>query len=155
MRLPWAQLTSLVLLAVTPGAVVSILHQAPRLARCVLGLRSRNPPLAGAHFSLPCLETSALIGRNGNAEDLLAILSAAALCGLEFQEGILGTNPIDLLSSFISMSMKLQEIKIIRGADVKTFMGSENEYRTAFPSIRFSFEDKRDRIPSGSPIPHD
>ncbi|KAJ6481833.1 hypothetical protein C8R45DRAFT_1100240 [Mycena sanguinolenta] len=126
--LPWAQLTSLVLWTVTPSMVVSILHQAPRLVCCVLGLLSQQTPFAASHISLRCLETLALIGRHGNAEDLFTNLSAAVLRRLEFQEGILGTNSIELLTAFISMSMKLEEIKIIRGTDST---GSENEYRAA------------------------
>ncbi|KAF7366419.1 hypothetical protein MSAN_00898800 [Mycena sanguinolenta] len=140
--LPWAQLTSLVLWAVTPSVVASVLHQASRLVRCVLGFRSEQSPFAGVHIILPCLETLALIGGKGNATDLLGNLSAPALRRLEFQEGVLGTDPIRLMTVFISVSVKLQEITIIRGHHSKRFLGSENHYRTTFPSIpTFSFAE--------------
>ncbi|KAJ6481831.1 hypothetical protein C8R45DRAFT_313124 [Mycena sanguinolenta] len=138
--LPWAQLTSLVLWAVTPSVVVSILHQAQRLVYCVLGCKSQQFSFVGVdHLTIPCLKTLVLIASDGFVQEFLANLSVPALHRLEFEEG---TNSIGLLTAFISMSVKLQEINVMRRRTRETIERlSEINYRTAFPSITFSFEN--------------
>ncbi|KAJ6481851.1 hypothetical protein C8R45DRAFT_313452 [Mycena sanguinolenta] len=136
--LPWAQLTSLVLWSVTPRVVVPILHQAPRLVYCVLGCVSFS--FVGIdHLVIPCLKTLVLIASDELVQDFLANFSVPALRRLEFKEA---TNSIGLLTALISMSVKLQEINVMRRATFEAIEGlSENDYRTAFPSITFSFEN--------------
>ncbi|KAF7366412.1 F-box domain-containing protein [Mycena sanguinolenta] len=106
-RLPWAQLTSLVLWAVPSSMMVSILHQAPSLVHCVLGFPPKRElsSFGGEHITLPCLETlvletliletQPLVAR----EDFLLNLSVPALRRLEFNDGTLGSNPVLLTES--------------------------------------------------------
>ncbi|KAJ6481853.1 hypothetical protein C8R45DRAFT_313508 [Mycena sanguinolenta] len=138
--LPLAQLTSLVLWTVAPSVVVSILHQAPRLVYCVLGCQSQQFSFVGVdHLTIPCLKTLVLIAGDGFVHDFLANLYVPALHRLEFREG---TNSIALLTALISMSVKLQEINVMRRTTLENPKRlSENDYRAAFPSITFSFED--------------
>ncbi|KAJ6481868.1 hypothetical protein C8R45DRAFT_313863 [Mycena sanguinolenta] len=141
--LPWAQLTSLVLWAMPPSVVLSILHQAPRLIDCVLGCGPQQFSFVGIdHLTIPCLKTLVLIANDGFVHDFLANLSVPALYRLEFIEG---TNPIGLLTALTSMSVKLQEINVRQRATHEAIERlSEDHYRTAFPSIIFSFEDRNE-----------
>jgi hypothetical protein len=135
--LPWAQLTSLVLLYVSLHECVPILQQTSNLVRCKLGICDPHDNQPGPDLALPHLESLTLT--NPYRRSVIAFpktLIVPALRILEIPEHFLGINPVESLIAFISKSScKLEEIQITGPRFVPS-----TSYRKAFPSIRtFSF----------------
>ncbi|KAF7366417.1 F-box domain-containing protein [Mycena sanguinolenta] len=140
--LPWAQLTSLMLWEMVPNVMVPILHHVPNLIRCVLKFQWQQFRFSGPNITLPCLETLVLVGGDAVAKHITPNLSVPALLRLEFEQGTLGVNHIALLKALVLTTIQLREIEIT-GCTTRrnTVWPSENEYRTALPSVsRFSFQ---------------
>ncbi|KAJ7879481.1 hypothetical protein B0H14DRAFT_2708768 [Mycena olivaceomarginata] len=143
--LPWTQLTSLTLKTVYLQECVPILQQAANLTHCELELLDEGfgPGFHGTNVgdvTLLFLGSLTLKDRNSDINDnYLQTFVAPALCSLEIPEGLLGSNPIDSLSSFISKSgCKLRRVQIIDRTEL------ESSYHTAFPSIQMLLVDSDD-----------
>ncbi|KAJ7820789.1 hypothetical protein B0H13DRAFT_2451401 [Mycena leptocephala] len=131
--LPWAQLTSLVLLYVYPNDCVPILQQTSNLVRCELRFffdPNDNLP-ASPDITLPCLESLTLSHLNHESvTDFFETLIVPALRSLEIPEQLLA-DPIESLTVFISKSScKLEELLITGTGSVPL-----SSYCNAFPSI--------------------
>ncbi|KAJ7908967.1 hypothetical protein B0H13DRAFT_2494530 [Mycena leptocephala] len=137
--LPWAQLTCLMLVNVSPEHCTSTLQQTPNLVQCDLGVcfepGSHHP---GPDISLPRLESFQLLladPPDSLETRYLDTFISPALVDLKIAGRLLGSNPIDSLTSFISKSgCKLQEVHIIGDTSV-----AEDSYLEAFPGIEIFF----------------
>jgi hypothetical protein len=135
--LPWAQLTSLTLLFVSPDQCTSILKQTSSLVECEVKVRfvtGNHQPGPDIIITLPRLESFkvTLIDPPDDLEtSYLETFIFPALIYLKIAGRLLGSNPIDSLTSFISKSScKLQEMSITGETSI-----GEDSYREAFPSI--------------------
>jgi hypothetical protein len=133
--LPWMQLTSLTLCWVMASEYLPILRQTSNLVRCELYLFHHfdGDYLGPSTIVLLCLESLTLWRTSsGNVTTgHLDTLTAPALRSLTVPEGFLGSDPLDLLTSFISRSScKLQELHITERRGSR-----DDSYRRAFPSI--------------------
>jgi hypothetical protein len=143
--LPWAQLTSLTLLFVSVDQCTSILKQTLSLVECDVKVwfetRNHQP---GPDITLPRLESFKVTSGNPPNDletSYLETFIFPALIYLKIAGRLLGSNPIDSLTSFISKSgCKLQVVRITGETSV-----AEDSYRTAIPSIpRLRFGDDED-----------
>jgi hypothetical protein len=138
-------LTCLILLDISPEQCASTLQQAPNLVRCDLGIcfePGGHQP--GPDITLPRLKSFKLSlddPPDGLETNYLDTFILPALIYLKIPERLLGSNPIDLLTSFISKSgCKLQEVCITGETSV-----GEDSYLEAFPAIEiFFFNDNED-----------
>ncbi|KAJ7879484.1 hypothetical protein B0H14DRAFT_2500502 [Mycena olivaceomarginata] len=129
--LPWAQLTSLTMNAMCLRECIPILQQAANLTHCELELcfdRSIHRTTSVVNVTLPFLESLTLKNPYSDIDDNhLQTFVAPALCSLEIREGLLGPNPIDSLSSFISKSgCKPRRVQILDRTEL------ESSYHAAF-----------------------
>ncbi|KAF7336179.1 F-box domain-containing protein [Mycena venus] len=118
--LPWAQLTSLTLDVVRPDECFPVLQQACNLVHCRLGFFEGNGGYEFPDIALPCLES--LVIKDPEDDSMVGYLNtffAPALRSLEITERCLG------------------EAYIISPRSI-----FQDSYRTAFPSIIFSFEGR-------------
>ncbi|KAJ7850434.1 hypothetical protein B0H13DRAFT_1905670 [Mycena leptocephala] len=140
--LPWMDLTSLTLCWVTPSEYLPILQQTSNLVHCELSLfyHFDGDDLGPTStIVLPCLESLTLRRTSsGNVTTgHLDTLTAPALRSLTVPERFLGSNPLELLTSFISRSScKLQELHITERQG-----SNEDSYRHAFPWNNWSSSD--------------
>jgi hypothetical protein len=121
---------------------IPILQQAANLTRCELELLDPNfhETSVVVEVTLPFLESLTLKDHNSDIDDnYLQTFVAPALYSLEIPEGLLGPNPIDSLSSFISKSgCKPRRVQIVDRTEL------ESSYHAAFPSIQMLFVDSDD-----------
>ncbi|KAJ7020265.1 hypothetical protein C8F04DRAFT_304434 [Mycena alexandri] len=136
--LPWGQLTSLTLNHIYPDTCVFILQQTSNLVDCTLVL-SADSSGPWPDVKLLCLESLILVPLhfNSTVPGYLETLIMPALCSLKVEEQLLGYEPIEALTSFISKSgCKPQDMYISGGRRI-----SKDVYRAAFPSVKLSFEE--------------
>ncbi|KAJ7932351.1 hypothetical protein B0H13DRAFT_1701263 [Mycena leptocephala] len=148
--LPWAQLTSLTLLDVYPGACVPVLQKTSNLTRCELEVffdRENDRP--GPDITLPYLESLSIDQCGATpVTDFLETFIVPALRRLKIPEEFLGPSPLDSLAGFISKSgCKLEEVYI--SSDQRLLR--QDSYCQAFPSIhKFSFDYEEESSDSDS-----
>ncbi|KAJ7908969.1 hypothetical protein B0H13DRAFT_2330822 [Mycena leptocephala] len=127
-------------------ATLCVIAQTPNLVRCVLEVcfEPDDHQLPGPDIALLRLESFEL-SFDDPPDDLetsyLETFIFPALINLKIAARLLGSNPIDSLTSFISKSgCKLQEVRIIGETSV-----AEGSYLEAFPTIQiFFFTDDED-----------
>ncbi|KAJ6548575.1 hypothetical protein B0H19DRAFT_1378989 [Mycena capillaripes] len=134
--LPWAQLTSLTLIAKQPHECTPLLAHATNLLYCELILFD-DERFSQPNVTLPYLESLVLFNLDEKDEmpvtGYLLCFIAPALCRLQVPERCLGHDPIATLTSFISNSQcKLREVHITGDAGYEI---SDDAYRTALPTI--------------------
>ncbi|KAJ7701684.1 hypothetical protein B0H16DRAFT_1705296 [Mycena metata] len=139
--LPWAQLTSLTLVAHLPGECAKVLVQTVNLVYCELitcGVGSDLPDVL-----LPRLETLVFVAFAAEDSDpstgYLSTFVLPALRRLQIPEAFLGPDSIATLKSFVSKSgCKLQELCVTGPHEV-----SKRVYREAFSTIHIISFNKR------------
>ncbi|KAF7353341.1 F-box domain-containing protein [Mycena sanguinolenta] len=139
-RLPWAQLTSLVLHKVTLEAFIPILSQTSNLLHCELHLR--NPVFdSDGVATVPFLESLVLKAQQDDhpAFEYLKFFITPALSNLTIPERFLGLEPLRSLTDFIPKSGgKLRDVCITGRKLVP-----KNLYREALQSVpRLSFSQR-------------
>ncbi|KAJ7019297.1 hypothetical protein C8F04DRAFT_1148161 [Mycena alexandri] len=133
--LPWAQLTSLALHGVYPCECTPILQQTPNLIHCRLFLFEGGDNTSN-DTTLPHLESLVLAAFSGGdtVKGYEETFIVPALRKLDILERFL-EDPVNSLTSFISKSgCQLEKVTIGGQRYI-----SGDVYRTAFPSIEFSF----------------
>ncbi|KAJ6588987.1 hypothetical protein B0H19DRAFT_1367471 [Mycena capillaripes] len=141
--LPWAQLASLTLNGVTRHECLTILPQATSLRHCTLQLDffARGIELsADPHeLKLPSLKSLTLddnVSFWSSTTRFPDVFIVPALRSLKILESFLRPDPIDALTSFISMShCKLEKVGIMGRRFV-----TKDSFRRAFQTIDFSFD---------------
>ncbi|KAJ7019302.1 hypothetical protein C8F04DRAFT_337824 [Mycena alexandri] len=135
--LPWVQLTSLELHNVYPSECTPILQQTLNLIHCrLLIFEGDDDDSTLDDTTLPHLESLVLadFGGGGAVKGYAETFIVPALRELDILERFL-TDPVNSLKSFMSKSgCHLQKVTI----DGPRYV-SNDVYRTAFPSIEFSF----------------
>ncbi|KAK7036099.1 F-box domain-containing protein [Favolaschia claudopus] len=146
LSLPWAQLTSLSLLYVTPGITFGILKKTPLLVSCTLGFLRLEGPLqySGPDLGLPSL--TSLVFQRDHVDDVAGILNSfvvPALHRLEIPEPCLGSGPVESLKQFISKSgSTLRELIITcREGSLHSSRITDERYRAACPSVQHFSSD--------------
>ncbi|KAK6972120.1 F-box domain-containing protein [Favolaschia claudopus] len=146
-ELPWTQLTSLTLEAISPPECMPILQQTSNLVRCRLALILLNEGVDEPvnEVTLPELHSLVLNGQGKALTQRLIIwqLVTPALLCLECRELLLGPHPITTLLSFISRSSCKLEGLCITYENDSAF--SLTDYRSAFPMIsNISMQEAQD-----------
>ncbi|KAJ6554525.1 hypothetical protein B0H19DRAFT_149630 [Mycena capillaripes] len=149
-NIPWMQLTSLTLHKTIPSKCVVILQQTLNLVHCHLSMFvwDEHPAQVQRDITLPCLKTLVLATIGNPFTTFLSMFIVPSLHTLQIQETSLGTNPIERLSLFTSMSgCKLQNVRItgIR-------MVPDDSFCKAFPGISFNSPCRRPERPWGEPV---
>ncbi|KAK7017593.1 F-box domain-containing protein [Favolaschia claudopus] len=130
--LPWSQLTTLALHAISFESCAPILEKVTNLSECSLDLYINNENyIANPHAMLPHLKSLKANG-DGRMNTFLDSFTLPLLSKLDVCEKLLDPDPISSLTAFISRSeCKLQHLRI-------SCMNSDsaNSYSTAFPSIQ-------------------
>ncbi|KAJ7741193.1 hypothetical protein DFH07DRAFT_926202 [Mycena maculata] len=137
--LPWAQLTSLTLVAKTPRDIRPILKQTPHLVHCQLAVQfdfDEDPPIT----NLLHLESLILMQHWVGDDPPVGYLDGFALPALrrlQIPDNFLRPDPVKVLASFISRSgCTLHEVLIT--GEITIPMRS---YRLSFPNIpKFLFD---------------
>ncbi|KAF7369103.1 hypothetical protein MVEN_00237500 [Mycena venus] len=141
--LPWAQLTSLALNRVTLQECIPVLKQTPNLVHCELRLFYSEDDDGADVIALPCLESLAFNDPGDVIHPATQYLNAfvvPSLCHLRIPERLLGPNPLDSLTLFMSKSgSKVQKLCIIGERVVPRYL-----YRKALPSLGLSFSLHQD-----------
>ncbi|KAK7018567.1 F-box domain-containing protein [Favolaschia claudopus] len=134
--LPWARLTKLTLYCVTRDEAMPLLQSAPNLVYLVLSLYPDSKESADTRvlqdLTMPSLTTLVVnTGDRGLTTYVLPRFRAPALRVLDIYERLLGPNPIDSLTSFITKSgCNLRHLHLYTSRPE-----SDSTYRIAFPSI--------------------
>ncbi|KAJ7020257.1 hypothetical protein C8F04DRAFT_304309 [Mycena alexandri] len=138
--LPWAQLTELTLHRVFPEECTPVLQLTSNLVYCKLTIaESSGVHRARPDVTLLCLESLTLEPHrlNTKTSGYLETFIVPTLCHLQVKEQLLGSEPVDSLTTFVSKSECTLEAIYISG---KRRL-SEDVYRHAFPSIELSFDE--------------
>ncbi|KAJ7131903.1 hypothetical protein C8R43DRAFT_956861 [Mycena crocata] len=143
--LPWRQLTSLILISVSPGECTAILRQTALLIHCKLSFISSADDQQ-PDIELPFVKSFVLMQNQQLEAPYLYSLILPALATLRIPEADLGLDPIGGLKSFLVKSgCTLRELHIMGDRTV-----TQATYRRAFPTIQeMSFEEDCD-VPSES-----
>ncbi|KAK7018495.1 F-box domain-containing protein [Favolaschia claudopus] len=136
-RLPWTQLTSLSLHAISFEACVPALQQATNLLDCRLDITENDTedfPFHAPPIVLPCLK-SLKADTNESVDGFLPSLTLPALSSLTVCGELLGQDGVQSLRSLIarSGSCNLEHLDITCNPIAPL---NENSYRLAFPSVR-------------------
>ncbi|KAK7036094.1 F-box domain-containing protein [Favolaschia claudopus] len=139
--LPWGQLTSLSFHRINPNLCLPVLRKTSNLLFCTLNFTGRiyMAYTGSGIINLPAL-TSLVIRMDGGenfATGILTDLVVPALQQLEVPESLLGRDPINLLTSFISKSgCTLRRLFITsRQMHKHKVKVKDEQYRAACPSV--------------------
>jgi hypothetical protein len=133
--LPWAQLTSLTLIQVSPQYCAAILRQTSNLVYCELEFSERPEAVGLLDVTLLYLHSLTLDGTD--SEEYLETLIVPALRNLRILNSNVEPEYIPTLAAFVAKSgCKLQNLRIARADSA-----FEHYFRKAFPSTTVAFVD--------------